>query len=130
VAGAEAVLGTPELGRGGATPADTGWDRPQSGQRQSSQRQSSQREPDKSESDQHDENRADTGAGPGLGARLRSAASGPLRPYAAAPLAVASGLLLVLALPPIDLWPLAPVAVAALTVALAGQRARRGYQEQ
>jgi apolipoprotein N-acyltransferase len=106
VAGAEAVLGTPELGRGGATPADTGNDQPEAGGPEA------------------------PAARPRLGARLRGAMrsteSGPLRPYAAAPLAVASGLLLVLALPPIDLWPLAPVAVAALTVALAGQRARRG----
>jgi apolipoprotein N-acyltransferase len=41
--------------------------------------------------------------------------------------AAAAGGLLVLAFPPYGAWPLAPVAVAALTALLRGQRARRGF---
>ncbi len=57
-----------------------------------------------------------------IGAAPRRALPG----LAAAVLAASSGALLVLAFPPYRLWWLAPAAVAALAVAVRGQRARRG----
>lgn len=50
----------------------------------------------------------------------------PLRLWWAVPLAVGGGLLGVLAFPTFDVWPLAVVAVAALSVAVHRQRARTG----
>jgi len=70
--------------------------------------------------------------GPGAGRGARGSAGGPAdghRPLSAplaALLAAGSGALLVAAFPAYGLWWVAPVAVALLAVAVAGQRARRG----
>ncbi|OIV36226.1 apolipoprotein N-acyltransferase [Mangrovactinospora gilvigrisea] len=51
----------------------------------------------------------------------------PLRLRWATPLAALGGAILWLAFPPVNLWPLAPLGLAALVVAAAGQRARGAF---